>query len=148
MAHSGVEDKPAWQSLPLKLRQVVEMVLGAPIIRAALVWGGYSPTPTFRLMLAGGKRAFFKGIDRTTGEFAREAFTSEVRVYTVLSPLIFGRMPELYTTYLSLPGLAGPPARRSLTEKCGALDTPQKPPGQKLLSPGNICFSDRQLPAT
>ena len=35
-------------------------MLGAPVVRAERVYGGYAPSATFRLRLANGKRAFFK----------------------------------------------------------------------------------------
>lgn len=96
MAHSGVEAKPTWQSLPLAVRQQVETVLEARVIRAGRVWGGYSPTPTFRLALAGGKKAFFKGTSQLTNDFARAALVSEARVYRELSPLISAWMPGFF----------------------------------------------------
>lgn len=93
MPHTGVEDKPTWQSLPLNIRLQTEAALGERVVRAARVWGGYSPTPTFRLALTGGKRAFFKGIFGGSSEFAANAFKSELRSYEVLTPLIGKWMP-------------------------------------------------------
>lgn len=99
MARPGVEAKPTWQSLPLEVRQQIEAALEARVIRAARAWGGYSPTPTFRLSLPGAKRVFFKGTSQLTNDFARAALESEVRVYRELSPLVAGWMPELYSAF-------------------------------------------------
>ena len=57
----GVEAKPPWRAVPTAVRHEVERLFESPVARAVRVWGGYSPTPTFRLTLADGQRAFFKG---------------------------------------------------------------------------------------
>ncbi len=59
MSRSGVEKKPPWRALPADLRRQVELTLDSPLKRAARIWGGYGPTPTFRLSLANGRRAFY-----------------------------------------------------------------------------------------
>ncbi|MGH2366178.1 MAG: hypothetical protein ACRDGF_04795 [Chloroflexota bacterium] len=56
--------------------------------RAERVYGGYSPTPTFRLRLADGRRAFFKGSISGDNPFAEEALRREERVYRELGHLI------------------------------------------------------------
>src|SRR5689334_17084949 len=99
MPHSGLEDKPAWQSVPLKIRLQTEAALGRRVVRAARVWGGYSPTPTFRLALDGGKRAFFKGIFGATNAFATNAFKSELRSHEGLSPLVGKWMPGFFGSF-------------------------------------------------
>ena len=99
MPHSGVEDKPTWQSVPLNIRLQTEAALGQRVVRAARIWGGYSPTPTFRLALAGGKRAFFKGIFGATNDFATNAFKSELRSYEKLSPLVGKWMPGFFGSF-------------------------------------------------
>jgi hypothetical protein len=99
MARSGVEAKPTWQSLPLEVRQQVEAALEGHVVRAERAWGGYSPTPTFRLTVTGARKVFFKGTSPLTNDFARAALVSEVRVYRELSPLIAGWMPELYSAF-------------------------------------------------
>jgi len=58
--------------------------LGSGVVRAARVWGGYSPTPTFRLRLADGRRAFFKAVNGSSNEFAARAHVREERVYREL----------------------------------------------------------------
>src|SRR5690349_16586051 len=96
MPRSSAEPKPTWQSLPLNIRQHVEERFGAKVIRAHRAWGGYGPTPTFRLTLAGGQRAFFKGTNATSNEFARAALVNEERAYLELAPLISPWTPLMY----------------------------------------------------
>ena len=60
MSRRGAEAKPAWRRVPRLVRRLTEDQLGAPVARATRVYGGYAPSATFRLLLAGGKRAFFK----------------------------------------------------------------------------------------
>ncbi len=57
----GAEDKPAWAAVPPKMKTGVGRVLGAPVVRARRMYGGYGPSATFVLTLAHGRRAFFKG---------------------------------------------------------------------------------------
>jgi len=59
------------------------------------VWGGYSPTPTFRLRLADGRRAFFKAASPDSTTFARIAHGREERVYLELGKLIAEWAPQL-----------------------------------------------------
>src|SRR5690606_35852963 len=70
MSRTGVERKPTWKSVPLPVRRAVESALGAPVARAMRIWGGYSGTPTFRLRLADGRRAFMKGANLESTPFA------------------------------------------------------------------------------
>jgi hypothetical protein len=99
MPHTGVEAKPTWQAVPLSIRRQTEATLGDRVVRASRVWGGYSPTPTFRLALAGGKRAFFKGVFGGTNRVATNAFKSELRSYEALSPLVGKWMPEFLGSF-------------------------------------------------
>jgi hypothetical protein len=87
MSRTGIEAKPAWRSLPVALRRHVEQTFGASVTRAARVWGGYTPTPTFRLTLADGKRAFFKGTNQTSNDISHAALVREERVYRDLAAL-------------------------------------------------------------
>lgn len=50
------EDKPRWGDVPLAVRQALERLLGASVRRAIRAWGGYGPTPTFRLRLSDDRR--------------------------------------------------------------------------------------------
>src|SRR2546425_11676336 len=42
MSRTGVEAKPPWKRVPKAVRQQVEAALGASVVRAARIWGGYS----------------------------------------------------------------------------------------------------------
>ena len=88
MARTGVEAKPTWRSVPANVRRSVDDALGARVVRAMRVWGGYSPTPTFRLALDDGDRAFFKAISGTSNEFAARALAREERAYRELGAWI------------------------------------------------------------
>jgi hypothetical protein len=55
------EEKPEWSAVPERVRADVEGLLGSRVVRAVRTYGGYGPSATFRLVLAGGKRAFVKG---------------------------------------------------------------------------------------
>ncbi len=99
MSRPGIEDKPTWQSLPTSIHQRVEKILESPVKRAARVWGGYSPTPTFRLKLANGSRAFFKGTSSSSTDFVMAALVREEKVYRELSSLISPWTPNFYAAF-------------------------------------------------
>jgi hypothetical protein len=96
MSHSGVEPKPPWSTVPRTVRGAVEELLGTPVQRAMRVWGGYTPTPTYRLRLTDGRRAFFKAIDPSANDFARAAHAREERIYRELGDLIARWAPAWY----------------------------------------------------
>lgn len=96
MSRTGVEAKPAWKQVPLAVRQHIENALGAPVVRAMRIWGGYGPTPTYRLALADGRRAFLKGTYQASNDFMKRALLYEQRVYRELGPFIGQWMPQLY----------------------------------------------------
>lgn len=95
MSRTGIEDKPTWRSLPLAVQRETARTLGAEITRAARVWGGYSPSATFRLTLANGQRAFFKGCGPGDSSFIREVIQIETHIYTELTRYISPWAPEL-----------------------------------------------------
>ena len=99
MSRTGVEAKPAWRSVPVSVRQEVGLTLGAEVTRAMRVYGGFSATPTFRLRLSDGRRAFFKAASAESTEFAHEAHTREERVYRELHPFIAKWSPALYGAF-------------------------------------------------
>jgi hypothetical protein len=99
MSRTGVEVKPPWRRVPVAVRRQVAEALGAPVARAQRVWGGYAPTPTFRLALADGRRAFFKGTDHTSTNYSRYALTVEERVYAELGGVLGQWMPRHYATF-------------------------------------------------
>jgi hypothetical protein len=99
MSRTGIEAKPPWRSLPPDVRRRAAEALGAEIVRAARIWGGYSPSPTFRLKLANGQRAFFKGCGPGASAFMRHVILTEQRVYTELAPFIAPWAPQLYGAF-------------------------------------------------
>jgi hypothetical protein len=101
MSRTGVEPKPAWQTIPRDVRAATDAVLGGPIQRAARVWGGYTPTPTYRLRLADGRRAFFKAVGPDSNAFSRAARQREERVYQELADLIAPWAPAFLGAFAS-----------------------------------------------
>jgi hypothetical protein len=99
MSRSGVEAKPAWRSVPPGVRTRVREALGAAVVRGMRVWGGYGPTPTFRLLFADGRRAFFKATNHASNEFARRGLAREERAYRDLSGLIVPWAPRFYDAF-------------------------------------------------
>jgi len=80
----GAEPKPPWQRVPGPVRDHVAERLGAPVRRALRVWGGYAPSPTFRLFLADGRRVFFKAVEPASNAFMHRALKTEERAYREL----------------------------------------------------------------
>jgi hypothetical protein len=100
MSRTGVEDKPAWRSVPAEVRAEVGARLGSPVVRAMRIWGGYGPTPTYRLRLADGRRAFFKGTCPTSNDFMRRALASEERNLSALRGLVGRWMPQVLGAFV------------------------------------------------
>lgn len=96
MPTGGVEAKPPWRAVPQEVRDAVDVALGSAVMRSQRVWGGYAPTPTFRLRLDNGRRAFFKAVGPDDNAFARAAFAREERVYDELPHIIAPWSPERY----------------------------------------------------
>jgi Ser/Thr protein kinase RdoA (MazF antagonist) len=99
MSRTGIEAKPTWRMVPRSVRTGVEEVLGAPVARAMRIWGGYSPTPTFRLRLTDGRHAFFKAASPESTPFAQAAHRREERVYGELRDLIDQWAPRLLGSF-------------------------------------------------
>ncbi len=99
MSRTGIEPKLPWKQVPPAIRQHVALALGAPVTRAIRIWGGYGPTPTYRLVLQDGRSAFFKGTCQDSNEFMKAALVAEERVYRDLSPALGHWMPQLYATF-------------------------------------------------
>jgi hypothetical protein len=99
MSRTGVEQKLAWRSVPVEVRGRVSRALGAEVARGVRVWGGYGPTPTYRLLLADGRRAFFKGTNSASNEFMRRALVREERVYRELARAIGPWAPRFYDAF-------------------------------------------------
>src|SRR5437773_59279 len=94
MTRIGAEPKPPWRVVPSAVKAQVEDRLGAPVERALRVWGGYAPSPTFRLFLGNGRRVFFKGVNPTSNEHMHRALVAEERVYRELTPWIRPWAPQ------------------------------------------------------
>lgn len=86
MSRRGAEPKPTWSAVPREVKDEVARIIGSPVARAARVYGGYAPSATFRMVLADGRSAFFKGVNGTHNEYMRRALPQEVRVYRGLGP--------------------------------------------------------------
>jgi Ser/Thr protein kinase RdoA (MazF antagonist) len=95
MSRTGIEPKPAWRTVPRAVRQTVADALGSPVVAGQRVWGGFTPTPTFRLRLQAGRRAFFKAVYSDSNEFSRHAHQREERIYRELGDLIHPWAPQL-----------------------------------------------------
>ncbi len=94
MPRSGVEKKPPWKSVPQELRRRIDQALGSPVVRGTRVWGSYGPGPSYRLLLADGRRAFIKAIWPESNAFQVSAFHREIRVYRLLESQIRPWAPE------------------------------------------------------
>lgn len=99
MSRTGAEGKPPWQALPLAIRRATAETLGAAVRRAARIWGGYAPSVTFRLTLADGRRAFFKGVNATSNDHMRRALVQEERVYRELGPRLSPWAPAFFGAF-------------------------------------------------
>jgi hypothetical protein len=99
MPRTGVEAKPPWRSVPRPVRAMTERVLDGQVARAARVWGGYSATPTFRIRLRDGRRAFFKAAGPGSSAFARTAHAREERVYDELGDVIAEWAPRFIGSF-------------------------------------------------
>ena len=74
--------------MPREVKDDVARALGSPVVRAARVYGGYAPSATFRMVLADGRPAFFKGVNASSNDYMRGALPREERVYRELGSLI------------------------------------------------------------
>jgi len=88
--------------VPREVKAEVARVLGSPVARAARVYGGYAPSATFRMVLADGRRAFFKGINASSNEHMHRALPQEERVYRGLEPLLGRWAPAFLGAFKTL----------------------------------------------
>lgn len=97
MSRRGVESKPAWRWVPPAVRAEAERLLGARVARAERVYGGYVPSATFRVRLADGRGAFFKGTyPLPAGSAVRWVLDREERVYRTCASLMRPWAPAFY----------------------------------------------------
>jgi hypothetical protein len=99
MPPASGEAKPAWREVPAAVRERTDAALSGRVVRASRAWGGYSPTPTFRLLLADGRRAFFKAASPGSTAFARVAHLREERVYEELRDRIGDWCPRRIASF-------------------------------------------------
>lgn len=91
------EDKPAWSALPASVKESVTRRLGSPVVRAVRSYGGFGPSATFRLVLADGRRAFFKGTYPLPEDSAvKWVLDREERVYRRLARYIRPWAPQYF----------------------------------------------------
>ena len=89
MVVASREAKPKWSMVPATVREEVSRVLKAPVARAVRAYGGYTPSATFRLVLADGRRFFFKGTYPLPAiSVVQWSLAAEERVYRELGQLI------------------------------------------------------------
>lgn len=67
------EPKPFWRDVPPDLKEEIEELLGAGVVRGERAFGGFGPSATFRLFLSNGARAFVKGAGLGANEHPWEA---------------------------------------------------------------------------
>ena len=89
------EEKPPWSVVPAEVKEAVAQTLGAPVVRATRIYGGYAPSATFRLMLGDGGRAFVKAtFPLPEGSAVRWSLDREEVVYRRLGDAIQPWAPE------------------------------------------------------
>jgi hypothetical protein len=81
------ESKPAWSEVPREAKAALEGIVGAPIIDAAIAWGGYGPSATFILRTASGRKFFCKGTHPGFTEGGKAAFHIELSYYQAIPEL-------------------------------------------------------------
>ena len=100
MSRRGAEAKPPWSAIPRPIRDEAARILGAPVVRAERIYGGYAPSATFRMSLANGKRAFFKAsYPLPKGSAVRWPTKDEERAYRKLGALIRPWAPRFFGSF-------------------------------------------------
>jgi len=85
--------------VPREVKEDVARILGSAVARAARVYGGYAPSATFRMILADGRPAFFKGVNATSNEYMRGALPREERIYRELGRYIYPWAPAFLGSF-------------------------------------------------
>jgi len=94
------ERKPAWSRVPLEVRREAERRLRSRVARATIAYGGYAPSATFRLVLANGRRAFFKAsYPLPQGSVVQLPVDEEEKRYLALAPFTGRFTPRIYATF-------------------------------------------------
>lgn len=97
MSRTGAEAKPPWSAVPRAIKDEVANLLGSPVARAERVYGGYTPSATFRMRLEDGRRAFMKGtypLERDSHVLWK--LVEEEHIYQELSPYLRPWAPRYY----------------------------------------------------
>lgn len=82
------------------MRREAERRLGSRVARATRAYGGYAASATFRLVLANGKRAFFKaGYPPPPGSAAIFPIEAEEKRYRALGSIVRRSMPRLFDSF-------------------------------------------------
>lgn len=82
------------------MRGETERRLGSRVVRATRAYGGYAASATFRLLLANGRRAFFKaGYPPPPGSAAIFPVAREEKRYRALVPIVGRYMPRQYGSF-------------------------------------------------
>lgn len=85
--------------VPRAVKEDVARLLGSAVSRATRAYGGYAPSATFRIVLADGRRAFFKGINKDSNEHMHWALGQEEKVYRRLGHRVSPWAPEFYGSF-------------------------------------------------
>ena len=94
------EEKPPWSAVPAAVRAETERRLRSRVIRATRAYGGYAASATFRLVLASGRRAFFKaGYPPPPGSAAIFPIDREETRYLRLARFMGRWAPRLYGSF-------------------------------------------------
>lgn len=94
------EEKPPWTAVPAAVRAETERRLRSRVVRATRAYGGYSASATFRLVLASGRRAFFKaGYPPPPGSAAIFPIDREEERYLALARFMGRWAPRLYGSF-------------------------------------------------
>jgi len=94
------EEKPTWSEVPLSVRHEAERRLRSRVVRARRAFGGYAASATFHLVLANGRRAFFKaGYPPPPGSAAIFPIEAEEKRYRALGPIVGRSMPRLFGSF-------------------------------------------------
>ena len=100
MSRQGAEAKPAWSAVPREIKDETARILGASVVRAERVYGGYAPSATFRMALANGKRAFFKAsYPLPEGSAVVWSLKAEERAYRELGAFITPWAPRFLGSF-------------------------------------------------
>lgn len=75
------EPKPRWQDVPESVKDAIERRLGERVVAGRRVYGGYGPSTTLRLHLAGGRSVFVKGAGAGSNDHIWRVVPEEERIY-------------------------------------------------------------------